>query len=185
MPRYSYPHVLDNGHGERLVFERRVPTPNGDRLEVTNEVQPGAGPPMHVHHLQSESLTVLEGRIGWQRPGQAPQYAGPGETVTFPAGEAHRFWNAGDTVVRCRGWIEPADSIEYYLSELFASTAQSPAARPHPLDAAWLVRRYRSEFSMLAIPALVQRLVFPVLVAIGTLTGRYAKYADAPEPVRR
>jgi hypothetical protein len=31
----------------------------------------------------------------------------------------------------------------------------------------------------------VQRIVFPVLVAIGTLLGRYRKYADAPEPVRR
>lgn len=38
---------------------------------------------------------------------------------------------------------------------------------------------------MLAIPALVQRLVFPLLVAIGTLLGRYGRYADAPAPVRR
>ena len=36
---------------------------------------------------------------------------------------------------------------------------------------------------MTAIPALVQRLVFPILVVVGTLLGRYAKYADAPEPV--
>jgi len=27
--------------------------------------------------------------------------------------------------------------------------------------------------------------VFPVQVAVGRLLGRYRKYADAPEPVRR
>jgi hypothetical protein len=38
---------------------------------------------------------------------------------------------------------------------------------------------------MLTIPAPVQRFVFPVLVAVGRLLGRYTRYADAPEPVRR
>ena len=40
------------------------------------------------------------------------------------------------------------------------------------------MRRYRSEFCIAEIPAVVQRVVFPVL-------GKYKKYADAPEPVRR
>ena len=52
-------------------------------------------------------------------------------------------------------------------------------------EAAYLIRRYRSEFVMLEIPALVQRLVFPILVTIGTLLGKYRRYADAPEPIRR
>jgi hypothetical protein len=50
---------------------------------------------------------------------------------------------------------------------------------------AFLTRRYRSEVAMLEIPALVQRLVFPVIVAVGRLLGRYARYANAPAPVRR
>ncbi len=47
------------------------------------------------------------------------------------------------------------------------------------------MRRYRSEFQMSEIPAAVQRFVFPVQVALGRLLGKYKKYADAPEPVRR
>ena len=47
------------------------------------------------------------------------------------------------------------------------------------------MRRYRNEFGMLEIPMAVQRFVFPVLVAIGRLLGKYRRYADAPEPVRR
>jgi quercetin dioxygenase-like cupin family protein len=185
MSRYSYPHTIDNGGGERLTFLRRVPGPIGDRLEVENVVAPGLGPVMHVHHLQTEALTVREGRIGYQRPGRPAEFAGPGETVVFPAGDAHRFWNAGEGELRCTGYIEPADNIEYFLGAVFDSQRRSGSLRPDPFEAAYLTRRYRSEYAMLAIPAAVQRLVFPLLVAVGTLLGRYGRYADAPEPVRR
>ena len=45
MKTYAYPHTLENGAGERLTFLRRVPGTTGDRLEVENVVEPGAGPP--------------------------------------------------------------------------------------------------------------------------------------------
>ena len=57
--------------------------------------------------------------------------------------------------------------------------------RPDAFDLAFLMRRYRGEFTMLAIPMAVQRVAFPILVAVGTVLGRYRKYRDAPEPVRR
>ena len=38
---------------------------------------------------------------------------------------------------------------------------------------------------MTELPAVVQRFVFPVLVMVGRALGKYEKYADAPEPVRR
>jgi len=81
--RYSYPYTIDNGAGERLTFTRRVAGASGDRLEGENVVAPGAGPPMHVHHHQTEGFTVREGRIGYQRLGEPEQFAGPGETVVF------------------------------------------------------------------------------------------------------
>jgi hypothetical protein len=161
-----------------------VPGTTGDRLEVENVVEPGAGPVMHVHH-QEEALTVLQGRIGYQRLGERARFAGPGETVAFRAGEAHKFWNAGEEDLRGTGYIEPADNVEYFLGAIFESQRRSGGSRPNLFDAAFLARRYRSEFGMAGIPAPVQRLVFPVLVAIGRLLGRYGKYADAPEPVRR
>ena len=185
MSRYSYPHVIENGGGERLTFFRRVPGARGDRLEGENLVTPGAGPPMHVHHLQEEALTVVQGRLGYQRPGGEPQFAGPGETALFKAGDAHRFWNAGEDDLRCTASIEPAGNVEYFLTEIFASTKRNGGQRPDPFDAAFLLLRYRSEFGMLAVPAFVQRVVFPVQVAIGRSLGKYRKYADAPEPVRR
>lgn len=184
MSRYAYPHTIATD-GERLTFRRRVPGPAGDRLEVENEVAPGAGPPMHVHHRQEEALTVLEGRMGYERLGEPARFAGPGETVVFARGEAHRFWNAGETPLRCTGYVEPADNVEYFLTELFASQQRTGRGRPDPFEAAYLARRYRSEFGMAAIPAAVQRLAFPLVIALGTLLGRYARYADAPAPVGR
>ena len=184
MSTHTYPRTIDNGAGERLTFLRRVQAPTGDRLEVENVVKPGSGPPMHVHHHQEEALTVQEGRVGYQRPGEPPQFAEAGETVVFQPGEAHRFWNPGEEDLTVTGYIEPADNVEYFLTALYASQRESGGSRPDPFDAAFLARRFRSEFGM-AIPAVVQRLVFPLLVLVGRLLGRYRKYADAPEPVRR
>src|SRR4051794_18218659 len=104
MSRYTYPHVIDNGAGECLTFLRRLRVSVGERLEVENVVKPGSGPPMHIHHYQEEALTVKHGRIGYQRLGEQAQFAGPGETVTFKAGEAHKFWNAGESDLRCSGY---------------------------------------------------------------------------------
>jgi hypothetical protein len=37
---------------------------------------------------------------------------------------------------------------------------------------------------MMEIPAAVQRFVFPLQVAVGTLLCKYRKFTDAPDPVR-
>jgi hypothetical protein len=140
---------------------------------------------MHAHYYQEEALTVQQGRIGYQRAGEPPRFAGSGETVVFEPGEAHRFWNAGEEDLLGTGYIQPADNIEYFLSAIYESQRESPGSRPDPFETAYLMRRYRSEFGMAEIPAVVQRVVFPVMVAVGRLLGKYKKYADAPEPVRR
>jgi hypothetical protein len=41
-------------------------------------VKPGAGPAMHVHFKQDESLTVVSGQLGYQVLGKEPQMAGVG-----------------------------------------------------------------------------------------------------------
>ena len=138
---------------------------------------------MHVHHLQEEALTVLQGRLGYQREGEAPAYAGPGTTVVFRAGEAHRFWNSGDDDLRCAAYVSPVGNLEYFLEAIFASQKSNGARRPSLFDAAYLTTRYREEFGMRGIPGSVQRLLFPLVIALGSALGKYRKYADAPEPM--
>jgi quercetin dioxygenase-like cupin family protein len=177
----TYPRTIDNGAGERLTFLRR----SGDRLEVESVVEPGSGPPMHAHHHQEEALTVERGRVAYQRPGEEPQFAERGETVVFQPGEAHRFWNPGDEDLHLRGYIEPADNVEYFLSAIYASQAENGGGRPDQFEAAYLATRYRSEIGMVDVPGPVQRFVFPALVAVGRLLRKYDKYAAAPQPVSR
>ncbi len=181
----TYPRTIDNGGGERLTFVARRRDERGEYLEGHNTVAPGAGPPMHVHHRQEESLTVERGTLGYQRKGHPEQTARPGETVTFPPGDAHRYWNAGDDELECGGVIRPPDNAEYFLGEIFASTKRHGGKRPGIFDAAYLSHRYRSEFEMLEAPAPVRRLVFPVIAAVGTLLGLHRRFTGAPEPVRR
>ena len=184
MSRYTYPHVIENGAGEQITFVRRGASGGRERLEVENVVKPGAGPPMHLHHYQQEVLTVQQGRIGYERLGAPPQFAGVGDTVAFDPGDAHRFWNAGEDDLRCTGHISP-HNIEFFLGAIFESTKRSERGRPDLFDVAFLITRYRTEFGMPAIPPAVQRLLFPLLVLVGHLFGRYSKYSDAPEPVQR
>ncbi len=179
----DYPRTIDNGAGEELTFLGIRSDGQGEYLEARNSVSPGSGPPMHVHHLPEESLTVERGTMGWQRLGGEEQVAGPGETVTFAPGEMHRFWNDGDDELVCTGYVRPPDNLEYFLTQIFASTRANGGKRPRLFDAAYLISRYRSEFGMADIPAPVQRFVFPVVVAIGRLLGLGRRFAGAPEPV--
>ena len=59
------------------------------------------------------------------------------------------------------------------------------ADKPGAFDAAFLLTRYKSEFDILDIPRPVKKLVFPVLLLLGRLLGKFKKYADAPQPAQR
>jgi mannose-6-phosphate isomerase-like protein (cupin superfamily) len=180
---HSYPRTIDNGFGEQLTFLRVVSTDGGDRLEVEGRARSGVGPPMHVHLLQEEAVTVVEGRMGYQLAGDEPREAGPGETVACPRGVPHRWWNAGSTELRSTGWITPANNAEFFLTAMFDSVKRSTNGRPSLFDVAFLMTRYRSEFDMLEIPAIVKTIGFPLLLVLGRLLGKYRRFADAPVPV--
>ncbi|MBL7723785.1 MAG: cupin domain-containing protein [Chitinophagaceae bacterium] len=181
---YNHPHTIENKIGEKLCFTRLVKEDGVDKLEVENWVQPGAGPLMHVHWKQDESLTVISGKIGTQIPGEEPRYYGPGETVTFYRGTWHRFWNAGNDVLNCKGWIKPADNIEYYLTEIYKAIDAGKNHRPEPTAAAFLMTRYKSEFDVSGIPGVVKKVIIPLQYFIGRFTGAHKRFKDAPQPVK-
>jgi len=184
MVNRTYPYTIDNGHGERLTFTGITRGPDGERAGADGVAQPGAGPPMHVHFLQEEAARVISGRLGYQVLGGEPQFAGPGELVVWPAGTAHKWWNAGDAELRMTGWCRPPDNVEFFLGTLFAS-AKANGGRPGLFDAAFLLTRYRTEFAMLEIPAVVRRIVMPAVYIAGMVLGKYSEFKDAPAPIRR
>ena len=182
---YSLPHTIQNGMGETLIFKNLVKEPDGDRLLVENYVTPQSGPPMHTHFLQDECLTVVKGRIGYQVKGGQPQYAGEGETVLFKRGVPHRFWNAGEEVLHCKGWIKPANTIVFFLTSVFAAQNKTGSERPEAFDGAYLLKRYASEYDMADMPRFVKKLIIPATYYIGRLLGKYRHFKNAPEPVKK
>jgi quercetin dioxygenase-like cupin family protein len=185
MKQFTYPHTITNGGGEQLTFTKRLKDERGvEYLEAENLVQPNAGPPMHVHFHQEESLTVVKGKIGVQHLGGKEEIYGEGHTVTFKPGEAHRFWNAGTEPLICKGYVKPAHNVEYFLTHIFESTKQNGGERPATFDTAYLLNRYKSEFQMYGIPAFVRKVIFPISLFFGKLTGKDKKFKHAPEPVK-
>lgn len=184
MRQFNYPHTIESGGGEKLTFVRRVNDGTGDYLEVESLVQPNAGPPMHVHFKQAESLTVVKGKMGIQHLGGQEMFFGEGETITFKPGDPHRFWNAGTEPMICKGWVKPAHNIEYFLSEIYRSTRENGGKEPGKFDGAWLLTKYSSEFDMPEIPSFVKKVIFPITIFFGKLSGKHKKFSDAPEPVK-
>ena len=181
---YQLPHTNENVIGEKLTFLRKEQGPDGEVLLCENYVQPGAGVPMHVHFLQEEALTVVTGRIGYQIKGEGPRFAEPGDSVVFAKGVAHRFWNAGEDVLHCTGYLKPANTIVFYLSSIYAAQNKAGSARPEMFDAAYLMTRYSAEYDMTDIPWLVKKIVVPITYFIGKLLGKYSHFKNAPEPVK-
>jgi quercetin dioxygenase-like cupin family protein len=178
----TLPHTIENIIGEKLTFLRIVIKDGVEYLETESEVQPDAGPPMHVHYMQDESLTVLSGKIGYQQLKGEKKYAGPGETVLFKTGVPHKFWNAGNDLLRLSGYASPANNVVYFLSHIYRSMNEN-GGRPGMYDVAYLLRRYKTEFRMLEIPTFVQKLIFPVVLFLGSISGKKKKFVDAPDPL--
>ena len=181
----EYPRTIENGAGERLTFLGVGTDERGAYLEVENTVSPGSGPPNHVHRFQEEGLTVERGTMGWQLRDGDEHLARSGESITFAPGEVHRFWNAGDDELVGTGYVRPPDNLEYFLTQIYASMKANDGKRPRLFDSAYLLTRYRSEFGMTDIPAPVQRIVFPIVLAVGRIRGLHHRFDGAPEPVTR
>ncbi|MCO4294575.1 cupin domain-containing protein [Solitalea sp. MAHUQ-68] len=180
-----YPHTIENCIGEKIIFQEVQQEADGDRLIVENFVVPGSGPIMHTHWLQDESLTVVKGKIGYQIYGQEKKYANEGETVLFKRGTPHRFWNAGDDTLNCKGWIKPANTIVFYLSAIYAAQNKSGSGRPETFDAAYLMTRYSTEYDTTEIPKFVKKVIIPITYRLGLMLGKYKKFKNAPEPVTK
>ena len=180
---YQLPHTIQNCNGEKIVFEKIVQTPEGDKLVGESFCQPGSGPLMHTHFKQDEALTVVSGKMGYQLLGGAPQYAMPGETVVFKRGTPHKFWAEGGEVLHCTAWIQPANTIVFYLSAIYAAQNKTGTERPETFDGAYLLTRYASEYDLVEMPFFVKKVMVPLTYFVGKILGKYKHFADAPQPV--
>ena len=180
----SYPHTIENCIGEKIIFHGIQKDTNGDKVMVESFVEPASGPFMHIHKLQDEALTIIKGRIGYMIQGQKPRFACEGETVVFRRGIAHQFWNDGEQILHCKGWIQPANTIVFFLSAIFAAQNKSGKAQPDRFDAAYLMKSYASEYEFPEIRRFVKKAVIPAIYYTGLVLGKYKNFKNAPAPIK-
>jgi len=86
---------LQSGPGRDLIFKVTGEDTGGAFDYFIVEVAPRGGPPLHVHHLQEETLHVVKGRYK-VRIGEEIYYLEEGGFAYMPSKLPHAFLNLTD-----------------------------------------------------------------------------------------
>ena len=129
-----------------LGIEARILAPGaatGGQLAMLEETTaPGKGPPLHVHHRQTEIFRFLEGEYELA-VGELRYLATAGAAAIVPPGVPHTFRNVGATPARLLFILTPALEAEAFFAALAAATA---IGKPDPAVLAQLAQRFGTEF---------------------------------------
>ena len=129
-----------------LGIEARILAPGaatGGQLAMLEETTaPGKGPPLHVHHRQTEIFRFLEGEYELV-VGELKYLATAGAAAIVPPGVPHTFRNVGATPARLLFILTPALEAEAFFAALAAATA---VGKPDPAVLAQLAQRFGTEF---------------------------------------
>jgi mannose-6-phosphate isomerase-like protein (cupin superfamily) len=178
--------------GKRVRYLETADTTEGEyaRFEMWLAPPPDShGPMRHVHPKQDEVLEVRDGVLGVWQDGTTETLTA-GERVTIPAGQPHRFWNAGDDELHVVGEVRPALDTErfmYVTYGLAADCAATPSGMVlNPLRLAPILDEFDDLLYLAALPLWLQQFGVRVLAPLGRLLGYTAEYPEyVPESRRR
>jgi hypothetical protein len=92
-----------------------------DILTIDAHYHPRSKPPiMHLHPYQSETITLLDGRLQAVIGGEA-SVCEAGQTVRIPAGTPHQMWNPFAEPARTRWETRPALRTAQFLQQVHSS----------------------------------------------------------------
>jgi len=165
---------LENRHtGETLRMRRERDVSGQMILIVEGTLPPGSkGPPPHVHFREREEGRVQAGTLGARIGGQTT-IVQTGGNALFPAGVVHSWWNAGETLIQFNGRVVPAVDLDQFLQALFAVLNASATDRPSIFYLAHVLWRHRRTQAVVRPPVAIQRILFPVVLLIGRVLGKY------------
>ena len=169
--------------GECAVVRLGTDESGGGHTLVDLHVEPGgAVAGEHVHETIVEAFEVIAGRIGF-RVGGHTEVAGAGRRVEVPVGVPHDWWNAGDepahTLVELHGSAVSLDRFEQALITGFGLAHEGKVdakGRPWPLQGAVMAHEFTDVLRFTSPPRIVQRVLFPLLAALGRARGYRATY---------
>ena len=165
---------LENRHTGEILRMRRGRDAQGQIvLTLDGSLPPRAsGPPLHVHFREREEGIVKAGTLGAQ-VGTEKIIVPAGGTAVLPAGIPHRWWNAGDDRLEFSGQVVPAVDLDRYLQAVFAVLNASPSGRPSIFYIAHVAWRHRHTQALAMPPRAIQRIVFPLILFVGRILGKY------------
>jgi quercetin dioxygenase-like cupin family protein len=165
---------LENRHTGEILRLRRVRETDGQVVLILEGSLPprSSGPRLHVHFCETEDGRVAAGTLG-AIVGNKKITVQAGEPVVLPAGVAHRWWNAGEDLLEFNGRIDPVVDLDRYLQAIFAVINASKSGRPSLIYLAHIAWRHRHTQELKVPPVAIQRLVFPIVLLIGHVLGKY------------
>jgi quercetin dioxygenase-like cupin family protein len=108
--------VYDSLKGEKLTILLSGQDTGGSFAMFVDEVPPGGGPPLHIHHNEDETFYILEGALDMQ-VNQDRFTASAGTSVFLPRGLPHTFGNSGTQFARALTLVTPA-GLEPFFAEV-------------------------------------------------------------------
>jgi mannose-6-phosphate isomerase-like protein (cupin superfamily) len=174
--------------GKTIRFDGRPDDPETDPLQFDMWLAADGshGPMSHVHPRQDEVLRVVDGRLGIAREGDR-RVLGPDEAVTIPAGDRHRFWNAGDDCLHLRGAVDPGLRTEAFMRITYGIARDGAPVTPSgmPLNLlrlAVVLDEYDDMLLLAALPGWLQLLGVRALAPLARALGYENSYPEYLPP---
>jgi len=177
---YNVPSVgeystIQNRHtGETLKMQRVREASGLVYLTLEGSLPSGGkGPPLHKHVAEVEEGVVASGTLGGTVDGKKVVIAAGG-SASFPSGVVHAWWNEGEDTLHFNGRATPVVDLDKFLQAIFAvANAGAPGKPPPMFYLAHVLWRHRRTQVIVVPPVAVQRIVFPVVLLVGHLLGKY------------
>jgi quercetin dioxygenase-like cupin family protein len=165
---------LENRHTGEVLRMRRVRDASGQEvLSIEGSLPPrSSGPPLHRHFHQREEGSVKAGTLGAQ-VGREKVVVPTGGSAVFEAGVVHAWWNAGEDLLEFNGRAVPAVDLDRFLQGIFAVINASETRRPSIFYLAHVLWRHRRTQSVAVPPAAIQKVLFPLVLMVGHILGKY------------
>ncbi len=156
-----------------IVRQRYRFARDGDVLRAEIEVDPGGFGPDHLHERLTERWNVVEGEVIFRVGGREHRATPADATIVVEPGTRHEFANHSGAIARMVVEVEPALTMQEFLTEGAALSAsggitarQLPKSFGALLAAADLIERHRDSITLFSPPRILQRLLFPALARL-------------------
>jgi quercetin dioxygenase-like cupin family protein len=166
--------------GERIVVRQSGAETDGALFSFDLYLPPGGHVPAgHVHPVQEERFTIIEGQMRF-RLGRQTIVARPGETVIVPPGKAHWFGAEGGQAAHAYVEARPALRMEEFFAEnetLSLAGRLGGTRLPRLSDLARILLEFQREVAVPYMPAFLVRAALTPLAWLGQLRARVRKMA--------